>query len=147
MEETATDSDHEEHTAEESKTEHNNETQEKSEYYKEEIIYEKANKATKAIEQIVKTMNQLPDHHYVWGYPDPTRVYYTYEQEDKREDTTNNESQHKRDFIQWYDNQLHNTAEMKAMQMLMGYYDGLTGEIEANDQEALATSRPKRILK
>ena len=41
MEETATDSDHDEHTVEESKTEHNNETQEKGEYYKEEPIFEK----------------------------------------------------------------------------------------------------------
>jgi hypothetical protein len=36
------------------------------------------------------------------------------------------------------DNQLHNMAEMKAMQMLMGYYGELTEGIEANDQEAPA---------
>jgi hypothetical protein len=138
VEETATDSDHEEHTAEESKTEHNNETQEKGEYYKEETIYEKANEETKTLEQIVETMNRLPDNHYVWGYADPTRVYYTYEQGEKWEDTTNDEYQHKRDFIQWYDCQLQNMAEMKAMQMLMGYYDELTECIEANDQEVLA---------
>jgi hypothetical protein len=47
------------------------------------------------------------------------------------------------DFLHWYDSQLRNMAEMKTMQMLMGHYDGLTGEIEANDQEALATSQAK----
>jgi hypothetical protein len=77
---TATDSDHEEHTAGKSKTEYNNETQEKDNYDKEENICERANDETKALEQIVKRINRLPDNHYVWGYPDPTRVYYTYEQ-------------------------------------------------------------------
>jgi hypothetical protein len=138
VEETATYRDHDEHTDDESTTEHNNETQEKGEYYKEETIYEKTNEATEALEQIVKTMNQLPNNHYVWGYPDPTRVYYTYEQGDKWEGTTNDEYQHKKDFIQWYDSQLHNMTEMKAMQMLMGYYDELTEGTEANDQEAPA---------
>jgi hypothetical protein len=83
VEETATDSDHDEHTDEERNTEHKNETQEKDEYDKEENIRNRANEETKALEQIVKTINQLPDNHYVWGYPDPTRVYYTYEQGDK----------------------------------------------------------------
>jgi hypothetical protein len=55
--ETATDSDQEEHTAEEIKTEDNYETQEKDEYDKEENIYEKTNEETKALEQIVKTIN------------------------------------------------------------------------------------------
>ena len=32
-------------------------------------------------------------------------------------------------------------AEMKTMQMLMGHYDGLTVKMEANYQEALATSQ------
>jgi hypothetical protein len=113
---TATDSDRDEHTDEESKTEHNNETQYKDEYDKEENIWDRADEETKALEQIVKTINRLPDNHYVWGYPDPTRVYVTYEQ-----DNDNGGSQQRIDFIQWYDSQLHNTAEMKAMQMLMGY--------------------------
>jgi hypothetical protein len=91
----------------------------------------KTNEATKALKQIVKTMNQLPDNHYVLRYPDPTRAYYTYEQGDKWEETTNDEYQHKRDFIQWNDNQLYN----------MEHYDGLTVEMEANYQEALATSQ------
>ena len=101
VEETATDSDQEEHKNEESKTEHNNETQEKGEYYKEETIYEKTNEATEALEQIVKTMNQLPDNHYVWGYPDPTKVYYTCEQ-----GNNNGGNQQRMDFIHWYDHTL-----------------------------------------
>ncbi len=67
--ETTTDSDQEEHTAEESKTEDNNETQEKDNYDQEENICDRANDETKALEQIVKTINRLPDNHYVWGYP------------------------------------------------------------------------------
>jgi hypothetical protein len=98
VEETATDSDHDEHTDGERKQ------QEKDEYDKEENIWDKADEETKALEQIVITVNQLPDNHYVWGYPDPTRVYYTYEQGDKWENTKNDEYQHKRDFIRWYDN-------------------------------------------
>jgi hypothetical protein len=58
VDETATDSDQQEHTADESKRKDNNETQEKGEHYKEETVYEKANEATKALEQIVKTMNE-----------------------------------------------------------------------------------------
>jgi hypothetical protein len=125
VEETATDSDQGEDTINEGEA-----------YDKERDIDEGDNGNIQTFENIVKTINQLPDNRYVWGYPDPTRVYYTYEQGDKWESTTNDEYQRKRDFIQWYDKQLHNMAEMKAMQMLMGHYGELTEGIEANEQEA-----------
>ncbi len=99
-------------------------------------VNERANEEIKALEQIVKTINRLPDNHYVWGYPAPTRVHYTYEQ-----GNDNGDCQQRMDFIHWYDSQLHNMAEMKTMQMLMGHYDGLTVEMEANDQEAPETSQ------
>jgi hypothetical protein len=81
-------------------------------------------------------MNQLPDNHYVWGYPDLTKVYYTYEQGNDNEG-----NQQRMDFIHWYDSQLHTMAELKAIQMLMGHYDELTVvEMKNNEQEAPATS-------
>ncbi len=74
------------------------------------------------------------------GYPDPTRVYYTYEQGDKWEATTD-----ERDFMQWYDNQLHNMAEMKAIQMLMGHYDELTMGIKETEGSSSVESEWGRI--
>jgi hypothetical protein len=92
---------------------------------------------TKTFEHIVKTMNHLPDNHYVWGYPDPTNTYYGADEVL----IGNKEDKQRVDFIQWYDNQLHTMAEIKAIQMLMGYYDELTTEMEDNEQEAQTTSR------
>ena len=140
VDETATDSDHEEHTAEEKNTEHDNETQEKCEYDKEENIWERANEETKALEQIVKTMNQLPDNHYVWGYPDPSRVYYTYEQGNKWKATTN-----ERDFMHWYDIQLHTMAELKTIQMMMRPDDELTMEVKETEESSSVESEWRRI--
>ena len=74
VEETATDSDQEEDTINEGEADD-----------KDRDIDEGDNGNTQTFEHIVKTINQLPDNHYVWGYPDPTRVYYTYEQGDKWE--------------------------------------------------------------
>jgi hypothetical protein len=128
VDETATDSDHKEHTTEEKKTEHNDETQEKDEYGKEENIWDRANEETKTLEQIVKTINQLPDNHYVWGYPDPTRVHYTYEQGNKWE-ATNDE----RDFIHWYDSQLHTMAELKELQRVLEPYNELTMKVKETE--------------
>ena len=140
MDETATDSDHEENTAEKKNTEHDNETQEKGEYDKEENIWERANEETKALEQIVKTMNQLPDNHYVWGYPDPSRVYYTYEQGNKWK-ATNNE----RDFMHWYDIQLHTMAELKTIQMMMRPDDELTTGVKETEGSSSVESEWGRI--
>jgi hypothetical protein len=91
----------------------------------------------KAFEHIVKTMNHLSDNHYVWGYPDPTNAYYGAD----KVATGNNEDKQRMDFIHWYDNQLHTMAEFKAIQMLMGYYDELTTEMEGNEQETQTPSR------
>jgi hypothetical protein len=121
VEETATDSDQEEDTINEGGADD-----------KDGGIDESYNGEAKAFEHIVKTMSHLPDNHYMWGYPDPTNTYY-----DADEFATENNGDKQRvDFIHWYDNQLHTMAEFKAIRMLMGYYDGLTTEMESNEQEA-----------
>jgi hypothetical protein len=56
----------------------------------------------------VRTMNELPDDHYVWEHMNPTITYYS-----KNEDEQNNQT---RDFMIWYDNQLHNMAELRQTQ-------------------------------
>ena len=55
--------------------------------------------------------------------------------------TINKDDKQRVDFIHWYDSQLHTMAEFKAIQMLMGYHDELTTEMEGNEQEAQTTSR------
>jgi hypothetical protein len=65
VEEKATDSDQEEDTINEGEADD-----------KDGDIDESDNGEAKAFEHIVKTMNHLPDNHYVWGYPDPTNTYY-----------------------------------------------------------------------
>ncbi len=74
---------------------------------------------TRANAEIVKTINTLPDNHYAWGYQDPTKAYYVFSPESKV-------NKGRTDFINWYDMQIHNMAEIKATQFLMNYYDGLT---------------------
>jgi hypothetical protein len=61
-----------------------------------------------SIVDIIRTMNNLPDHHEVWEYLDPTRAYYT--QNWKRDYLDNDET---RSFIDWYDYQLNVLAELK----------------------------------
>ncbi len=73
----------------------------------------------------------------MWGYPDPTNTYYGAD----KVATENNGDKQKVDFIHWYDSQLHIMAEFKAIQMLMGYHDELTTEMEGNEKEAQTTSR------
>jgi hypothetical protein len=80
------------------------------------------NEDTKANAEIVKTINTLPDNHYAWEYLDPTRAYYGNE---------NKGEQARKDFINWYDMQIHNMAEIKATQFLMGYYGWPTMDADA----------------
>jgi hypothetical protein len=126
VEETATDSDQEEDTINEGEADD-----------KDGDIDESDNGEAKAFEHIVKTMNHLPDNHYVWGYPDPTNTYYGADKVAKE----NNGDKQRVDLIYWYDSQLHTMAEFKTIQMLMGYYDELTTEMEGNEQEAQTPSR------
>jgi hypothetical protein len=130
VEETATDSDQEEDTINEKEADD-----------KDRDIDEDDNRKTKTFEHIVKTINKLPDEHYVWGYPDPTNTYYMQEQGNHKVETENDDNQQRRDFIHWYDSQLHTMAEFKAIQMLMGQYDELTAEMGGHEQEAPATPR------
>ncbi len=74
----------------------------------------KEHENTRIYAQIVKTINNLPNNRYAWGYQDPTRAYYSGEH--------NKGQQGRNDFINWYDMQIHNMAEIKATQFLMGYY-------------------------
>jgi hypothetical protein len=74
-------------------------------------IDESYNGEAKAFEHIVKTMNHLPDNHYVWGYPDRTNTYYGAD----KFGTENNGDKQRVDFIHWYDNQLHLMAEFKTI--------------------------------
>jgi hypothetical protein len=127
VEETATDSDQEEDTIKFNEEEADD---------KDRDIDEDDNGNTKTFEHIVKTINKLPDEHYVWGYPDPTNTYYMQEQGNHKVETENDDNQQKRDFIHWYDSQLHTMAEFKAIQMLMGHYDELTAEMGGHEQEA-----------
>jgi hypothetical protein len=69
---------------------------------------------TKVYAEIEKTINNLPDNHYAWGCLDLTRAYYGGEH--------NEGQQGRNDFIKWYDMQIHNMAEIKATQFLIGYY-------------------------
>jgi hypothetical protein len=69
--------------------------------------------------EIVKTINTLPDNHYAWGYLDPTKAYYVLSSESEV-------NKGRTDFINWYDIQIHNMAEIKATQFLMDYYNGPT---------------------
>jgi hypothetical protein len=121
VEETTTDSDQVEDTINEEELDD-----------KEGEVDENNNGESKAFEHIVKTMNQLPDNHYVWGYPDPTNTYYN---ADKVATEDDGEGQ-RVDFIHWYDSQLHTIAEFKAIQMIMGYYDVFTVEKEDDEHEA-----------
>jgi hypothetical protein len=63
------------------------------------------------------------------------------EQGNHKVETENDDNQQRRDFIYWYDSQLHTMAEFKAIQMLMGQYDELTVEMGGHEQEAPATPR------
>ena len=81
---------------------------------KEESSHDTEHEDTRANAEIVKTINTLPDDHYAWGYLDPTRAYYGGEH--------NEGQQGRNEFIKWYDMQIHNMAEIKATQFLMGYY-------------------------
>ena len=121
VEETTTDSDQVEDTINEEESDD-----------KEGEVDENNNGESKAFEHIVKTMNHLPDNHYVWGYPDPTNTYYN---ADKVATEDDGEGQ-RVDFIHWYDSQLHTMAEFKAIQMIMGYYDEFTAEMEGDEHES-----------
>ena len=43
---------------------------------KEENNTGKEQEDTRVYAEIVKTINNLPNDHYAWGYQDPTRTYY-----------------------------------------------------------------------
>ncbi len=62
----------------------------------------------KSMVYIIRTMHNLPDHHEVWEYIDPTRAYYT--QNWTKDYLDNDET---RSFIDWYDYQLNVLAELK----------------------------------
>ncbi len=61
-----------------------------------------------SIVDIIRKMNNLPDHHEVWEYIDPTRAYYT---QNWTSDYLDNDET--RSFIDWYDYQLNVLAELK----------------------------------
>jgi hypothetical protein len=102
---------------------------------KEESSQDKEHEETKAYANILKTINTLPDSHYAWGYLDPTRAYYGNE--------NNEEYQARTDFINWYDMQIHNMAEIKATRFLIDYYNGPTvdtGDSRQPNQKMIGTS-------
>jgi hypothetical protein len=85
-----------------------NDTREESQGKIEENDCEEAKANTKDFTEIVKTMNNVPDDHYVWGYLDPIKAYYANENNAEAE---SNENKARTDFINWYDGQLHNIME------------------------------------
>ncbi len=71
------------------------------------------------------------------GYQDPTKAYYVFSPESKV-------NKGRTDFINWYDMQIHNMAEIKAAQFLMNYYDGLatdTGDSLVANPKVEASSK------
>jgi hypothetical protein len=96
-----------------------------------ESSYEREREDTIEYAEIVKTINTLPDNHYAWGYLDPTKAYYGNEHNGESESKVN---KGRTDFINWYDMQIHNMAEIKATQFLMEYYDEPTFEVEASQE-------------
>ena len=131
VEETTTDSDQVEDTINEEESDD-----------KEEEVDENNNGESKAFEHIAKTMNHLPDNHYVWGYPDPTNTYYNAD----KVATEDDEKGQRVDFIHWYDSQLHTMAEFKAIQMIMGYHDEFTAEMEGDEHESQTPLRDEAGL-
>ncbi len=108
--------------------EEGNDTTEESQG-KEENICEEAN-ANKDFAEIVKTINNLPNDHCIWGYLDPTKAFYAMK---NNAETENNENRERTDFINWYDGQLHNMAEIKAIQYIMENYEERTVETRSNN--------------
>jgi hypothetical protein len=98
---------------------------------KEESSYDREHEDTKAQAEIVKTINTLPDNHYVWGYLDPTKAYYGDEHSVEPGSKVN---KGRIDFINWYDMQIHNMAEIKATQFLMEYYNEPISEVKASQE-------------
>jgi hypothetical protein len=74
---------------------------------KEESSCDREHEDTKAYAEIIKTINTLPDNHYVWG--DPTKAYYGNKYSVEPESKVN---KGRKDFINWYDMQIHNMAEI-----------------------------------
>jgi hypothetical protein len=109
---------------------------------KEESSYDTEHEDTKAYATIVKTINTLPDNHYARGYFDPTKAYCA---DENNMGTESNVNRGKTYFINWYDMQIHNMAEIKSTQFLMDHYGGLTMDADASQEANPANGTSSKI--